>query len=379
MNRFKTKIRQNFKQQRRETMSTKKTHRASPSIAILLLCLVDAAIALAASAPMSLSQLALYQGADREKILIEGAKKEGQLTLYDSHTWFRTFVKEFEKKYPFIKVSEWRNDSKNVIRRAMEEFKSSRNLADVIETTAEGMGLMKRDAMFQEYYSPEARYYPDDVKSKGKNGLYYLGDRETYNSLGFNTNVIGPNDAPRTLKELLDPKWKGKMSIVSTSTGVRWIGNTLNTMGREFLDKMAEQELKVQDMSGAALSGLVASGEVPLSPTIFDADVTVAKQKGAPIEWRPLEPVVATVGSSGLSAKAPNPHAALLFIDFVHSKEGQQLIMKGGLWSPRQDIGTVEQKFKKTYLDEKYSLEELEVKFSQWENLMRQLFISRKR
>src|SRR2546426_12016522 len=101
-------------------------------------------------------------------------------------------------------------------------------------------------------------------------------------------------------------------------------------------------------MSGAALSGLVASGEVPLSPTIFDADVTVAKQKGAPIEWRPLEPVVATVGSSGLSAKAPNPHAALLFIDFVHSKEGQQLIMKGGLWSPRQDIGTVEQKFKKT-------------------------------
>jgi len=378
MNRFKTKIRQNFKQQRRETMSTKKTHRASPSIAILLLCLLNAAIALAASAPMSLSQLALYQGADRERILIEGAKKEGQLTLYDSHTWFRTFVKEFEKKYPFIKVSEWRNDSKNVIRRAMEEFKSSRNLADVIETTAEGMGLMKRDAMFQEYYSPEARYYPDDVKSKGKNALYYLGDRETYNSLGFNTNVIGPNDAPRTLKELLDPKWKGKMSIVSTSTGVRWIGNTLKKMGREFLDKMAEQELKVQDMSGAALSGLVASGEVPLSPTIFDADVTVAKQKGAPIEWRPLEPVVATVGSSGLSAKAPNPHAALLFIDFVHSKEGQQLIMKGGLWSPRQDIGTVEQKFKKTYLDEKYSLEELEVKFSQWENLMRQLFIRKR-
>ncbi len=307
-------------------MFTKRSHRAGPSIAILLLTLLKTAIALAANAPMSPAQLALYQGADREKILTEGAKKEGQLTLYDSHTWFRTFVKEFEKKYPFIKVSEWRNDSKNVIRRAMEEFKSSRNLADVIETTAEGMGLMKRDAMFQEYYSPEARYYPDDVKSKGKNGLYYLGDRETYNSLGFNTNVIGPNEAPRMLKELLDPKWKGKMSIVSTSTGVRWIGNTLNTMGREFLDKMAEQELKVQDMSGAALSGLVASGEVPLSPTIFDADVTVAKQKGA----------------------------------------------------PRQDIGTVEQKFKKTYLDEKYSLEDLEVKFSQWENLMRQLFIRKR-
>jgi len=75
-----------------------------------------------------------------------------------------------------------------------------------------------------------------------------------------------------------------------------------------------------------------------------------AKEKGAPVEWRPLEPVVTNVGSSGLSPKAPNPHAALLFLDFLHSKEGQQLMMKGGLWSPREDIGTVDQKFKKNYL-----------------------------
>jgi hypothetical protein len=68
--------------------------------------------ALAAGAPMTPSQLAVYQGADREKILVEGAKREGQFTLYTSHTWFRTFVKEFEKKYPFVRASEWRNDSK---------------------------------------------------------------------------------------------------------------------------------------------------------------------------------------------------------------------------------------------------------------------------
>ena len=85
-----------------------------------------------------------------------------------------------------------------------------------------------------------------------------------------------------------------------------------------------------------------------MSPTIFDANVTIAKQKGAPVEWRPLEPVVTTVGSSALMAKAPIPHTALLFIDFLLSKEGQQFIMKGGLWSPREDVGTVEQKFKKS-------------------------------
>lgn len=327
---------------------------------------------------MSVAQLALYQGADRERILIEGAKKEGQVTFYNSHTWFRTFVRDFEKKYPFLKVAEWRNDSKNVLRRTLEEFKSSRSLVDVIETTPEAMGVLKKEGLFQEFYSPEARFYPDDVKAKGKNGLYYLGDRETYNSLGFNTQLIAPTEAPRSLKDLLDPKWKGKMAIAGTSTGVRWVGSLLDNLGREYLEKIAAQEIRVQDMAAAALAGLVASGEVPLSPTIFDANVTVAKQKGAPIEWRALEPVVTTVGYSGISAKAQSPHAALLFLDYVHSKEGQQGIMKGGLWSPRDDIGTVEQKFKKLYLDEKYSIDELEAKFSQWENLMRQLFIRKR-
>jgi ABC-type Fe3+ transport system substrate-binding protein len=77
-------------------------------------------------------------------------------------------------------------------------------------------------------------------------------------------------------------------------------------------------------------------------------------------------------------AKAANPHAALLFIDYLLSREGQQLMIKGGLWSPREDVGTIEQKFKKTYLDEKYSLEEMEAKFSQWEGLMRQLFMRKR-
>ena len=101
--------------------------------------------ALGAGAPMSMSQLALYQGPDRGKILIENAKREGQFTLYTSHTWFKTFIKEFEKKYPFVRTSEWRNDSKNVIRKVFEEVKAGRVLADVVETTADGMGVMKRE------------------------------------------------------------------------------------------------------------------------------------------------------------------------------------------------------------------------------------------
>jgi len=346
-------------------------------ILIGLLCLLSNSAALAA-APMPTAQLAVYRGADREKILVEGARREGQFTLYTSHTWFKTFVGEFEKKYPFVRASQWRNDSKNILRKVLEENKAGRALADVVETTADGMGFLRREGLFQEYYSPEARFYPNELKPRGKSGFFYLPNRETYNSLGFNTKQISPATAPKTLKDLLDPKWKGKMAITSTTTGARWIGNALETLGREFLDKLAEQDMSVQDMAPAALINLVASGEIPLSPTIFDANVTLAKQKGAPVEWRPLEPVVTTVGSAGLVAKAANPHTALLFIDYLLSKEGQQLIMKGGLWSPREDVGSLDQKFKKNYLDEKYSSEEMEAKIAQWEGLLRQLFLRKR-
>ena len=337
-----------------------------------------ATLVFAASAPMSPAQLALYQGADREKILIDGAKREGQFTLYTSHTWFKTFVGEFEKKYPFVRASQWRNDSKNIIRKVLEEAKAGRVLADVVETTADGMGFLRREGLFQEYYSPQARYYPNELKPKGKQGFFYLPNRETYNSLGFNTNLIPPGTAPKSLRDLLDPRWKGKMAITSTTTGSRWIGNALEALGREFLDKLAEQDISVQDMAPASLINLVVSGEIPLSPTIFDANVTLAKQKGAPVEWRPLEPVVTTVGSAGLLTRASNPHSALLFIDYLLSKEGQQLIMKGGLWSPREDVGSLEQKFRKSYLDEKYPSEEMEAKIAQWEALMRQLFMRKR-
>ena len=345
---------------------------------ITIFVILIATTSIAANAPSTVAQIALYQGADREKILVEGARREGQVTFYNSHTWFRTFVKDFEKKYPFIKVAEWRNDSKNILRRVTEEAKSGRGLADVIETTPEAIGILKRDGILQEYYSPEARFFPDDVKSKGKNGFYYVGDRETYIGLGFNTNLITQADAPKSLRDLLNPKWKGKMSIVTSSTGTRWIGNALDAMGREFVEKFAEQDVRLQDMSGAALSGLVVTGEIPLSPTIFDANVSVHKQNNAPIDWRPLEPVVTNVGYSSISVKAPNPHAAMLLLDFIHSKDGQQAIMKGGLWAPRDDIGTVDQRFKKSYLDEKYSIEELEIKYGQWEQLIRRLFGQRK-
>jgi len=319
--------------------------------------------AFAASAPMSVVQLALYQGADREPLLIQGAKKEGQIVFYNSHTWFKAVAQEFEKKYPFIKVAEWRADGADVMKRVIEESQAGRFLADVVESTAGNIGGIHSLGLLQEHRSPEIRFFDDDVMKKGKNGVYYWADRETYISLGFNTNHIPVAEAPKRLNDLLDPKWKGKMSLAGGATAARWVGAVIEMAGREFIEKLSAQDVSVHKLSGAALANLVVTGEVPMSPTIFDSNIFVAKRKGAAVEWRPIDPIVANVGYSGLVAKAPHPHAALLFLDYIHSKEGQQFIVKGGLSSPRDDVESlVDQKFKKIYFEAKYSVEEYEKK-----------------
>ncbi len=342
-----------------------------------LLCLLAPSYTLAAQArSMSAAELALYKGQDREKILLEGAKKEGQVVFYTSNTWVAGPVaQEFEKKYPFVKANVWRSDSKALLKRLSEELAAARYIGDVVETSPEYMSLMVREKMLQEHLSPEMSAFDDEAKIKGKAGVFGWSNREIYISLGFNSKLIPAAEAPKSIKDYLEPKWKGKMSIAGTTTGVQWVGALLDMMGREFLEKLSAQEINVQNISGAALSGLVASGEVPLSPTIFNSNIFTHKQKGAPVEWRPLDPVIAGVGISGMVVNAPHPHAALLFLDYLHSKAGQEVAMKGGLSSPRNDIGTLEQKFKKVYMESKYTPEEFEAKIGDWEALMRKLFI----
>lgn len=335
-------------------------------------------VSAAASGSTTLAELALYKGADRERILIEEAKKEGKVTFYTSNTWVVKMAEEFGRKYPFVKVSTWRSDSKKQLKRITEEYASGRYIADVVEANADAIMFLHKEGMLQEHYSPEMRFYSDDVLKRGKSGAYYWADREIYISLGFNAKQVPPAEAPKTMEDLLDPKWKGKMSIAGTTTGVRWVGAVLDAKGREFLDKMSRQDIRVQNISGAALAGLIVAGEVPLSPTIYNSNIFTAKKKGAPVEWRPVQPVLATVGMAGLLTKAPNPHAALLLLDFLHSKAGQQIGLKGGLGSPREDIGSVETKFKKVYLENIYPIDVLVQKMDQWEELMRRLFIMKR-
>src|ERR1044072_9843903 len=131
------------------------TRFASPFalIAAMLLSTVVASYG-AQSKPLSAADLAFYQGADREKILLEGAKKEGQVTFYTSNTWVAgPASQEFEKKYTFVKANVWRSDSKALLKRLTEEVAAGKFIGDVVETDPAYMSIFIKNNMIQEYTS----------------------------------------------------------------------------------------------------------------------------------------------------------------------------------------------------------------------------------
>ena len=119
---------------------------------------------------------------------------------------------------------------------------------------------------------------------------------------------------------------------------------------------------------------MVISGEVPLSPTIFDSHVAESKAKGAPIEWLPIEPTVVNLGATALSVHPVHPNAALLFMDLALSEAGQKIYTEHGYQSLRQGMSGPGGDFKKLYLD--VAIPNYTESFAKWQQLLRTTFAS---
>src|SRR3954462_15117838 len=117
-----------------------------------------AVLALLAVAPATVSaqtDIATYQGADRTQKLVEGAKKEGTLSIYTSATVddMAALSAAFTKKYG-VKVQTWRASSENIIQRAATEARGNRFDVDVFETDGVYMEAIHREKLLQAVDSP---------------------------------------------------------------------------------------------------------------------------------------------------------------------------------------------------------------------------------
>jgi iron(III) transport system substrate-binding protein len=320
---------------------------------------------------ISIAELAAYNKPDRERVLYEGAKKEGVVTWYTSLTGGPNtdMPKVFNAKYPGVAVEVYRGDSDALMSRILQEAQAKRHIVDTLETTFPVLKVMQEMKLLTPYFSPHLASYPDEVKEKADKGLvYWSTDRESYIGLAYNTNVIQGNAIPKNFEDLLKPELRGKIGFNTTDTGARVIGAMLATRGMEFVQKLRAQQISLHPMSGRAILDMVISGELGVSPTTFLSHSRVSIAKGAPIKWVAMDVVPTNAGGVALPANAPHPHAALLFGDFLLSPEGQKFLSKYGL-----DSALNKPAFKRYYAEAGLNAEQYEKESEKWEKLLKEI------
>ena len=285
----------------------------------------QAVVSSAASNFSGHEQIFLNRAQDRLLLMVEKAKKEGTLTLYTSMapSEIGPIAKEFEKKFA-VKVEIWRSTSDGILQRALNESKAKKYNFDVVETNAPEVEILARERTLAEFYSPHLVDLPQNISPKHK---LWVPDRINFYVVAFNTNKIKKEDLPTHLEGFAQAKWRDKLGLEATDGD--WMGTVVNELGEargmSLFKKLAELKPDVRKGHNL-LAQMVSNGEVPVAITAYLGNAQSLKQRGAPVDWVPIEPVVARAQGLGLSKNAPHPYAALLFADFLISPEAQSLL-----------------------------------------------------
>ncbi len=279
-----------------------------------------------AAARGSAIELAAYTGADRQQRLLEGAKKEGPISIYTSAQTddIGAVTAGFEKKYG-LKASIWRAGSEKVLQRAVTEARGNRHTLDVVETNGPEMEAIHREKVFVAVKSPNlAQIIPQALRPHGD----WVGTRLNVFVQAYNTKLVAKSEVPKSWDELLHPRWKGRLGIEAEDQD--WLAGVCSELGEAKAVKLFKDIVAINGMSvrkgHTLLAQLVVSGEIPFALTVYNYKAEQLKDKGAPIDWLAIGTPIARANGVGVSRHAPNPHSAILFYDYEISEEGQRIL-----------------------------------------------------
>jgi iron(III) transport system substrate-binding protein len=274
--------------------------------------------------------------------LVEAAKKEGKVVWYTSLALpsAEKVAKLFETVHPGIKVEVHRTGSQRILQRVMQELQANIKNVDVIHTSDAGHFELLKDRKLLARHTPKGvEAFPAGFKDKDG---YYYGLRATVNVIAYNTQKIPAAEAPKTWKDLLDPRWKGK--LVTAHPGYSGVIAThvlalVHLYGWEYFQALAKNNLMLVQ-SAVDPAGVVASGERPVAVNGGDYTFYQAKKKGNPIEIvYPKEGVPLVVSPTAITTFAPHPNAARLFTDFTFTRDVQQVLADTeGLYTGHPDV-----------------------------------------
>src|SRR6266566_5122433 len=263
--------------------------------------------------------------------LIEAAKKEAKVVLYSAMDLpvGEKLGKAFEAQYPGIAVQIERSGSERLFQRIDQEFASGIRVCDVVNSAdASHFIPWKRNGWLAPFVSEDiAKHFPPQYRDP--DGMFAT-TRIWLSSIAYNTNLVKPDDAPKSFADLLDPKWAGKLikgHPAYSGTIMTTTFQLVRELGWDYFEKLSKQRV-MQVQSSTDPPKKLALGERAVMADGNEYNVVLLKEAGQPVEpVYPTEGTPTISGPTGIFASAPHPNAARLFQAWLHTRETQQFFI----------------------------------------------------
>lgn len=270
---------------------------------------------------------------------MEAARKEGSLTFYTSipEKDMAVLSADFEKRYG-VRVNVWRASTVKVLQRLVAEKRANRWEFDAVDISSPELEALYQEKVLQEVNS---RLHKELMEEAMPAHRGWAPQFITVFVQSYNTNAVKAEALPKTYADLLDPKWKGMLGVEVNDSD--WYCGQVKFLGQEkgarlFQEIAARNKWSVRS-GHSLLANMVVSGEVPLALTTYSYMIDQARQKGAPVDWFTINPVIGRSNGIGVSRNPPHPNAALLFYEYMIS-DAQPLILKMNYLSPVKKLPT---------------------------------------
>ena len=314
-----------------------------------LLFFVAAAVCVAASQPALadgvedvLRKANSLPPEERQKLLVENAKKEGTINFYAATNLRDTqeVVNGFNRHYPFIKVAFSSLGGPGVLNKVSTEYRAGAYQADVVTLTGTYVPELIDKKILARYRSlmlPFLRKGFADPEGHWP-GVYAIGY-----TIIYNTRRVAAKEVPKRYEDLLNPRWKDSMIMDMEAHDL--LAGLIDLWGQQkatdFLRRLAsEQKVRFSRQSHSFMTQLVATGEHDLIVDGYVHNAVAFKEKGAPLDFVMMNPTFIRPPSTiAITSQAPHPHAAALLLDYHLSREASEIMVKNqGRWAPRKDV-----------------------------------------
>lgn len=294
----------------------------------------------AAAVDDTLAKINRLPPVERQATLVREAKNERAVVWYApmNREDLRQFTNAFEAEYPFLKVEILTGGPQSLLNRILTEHRAGRFNYDILNIRSSALYTLKKANAIGRHDSPYRRGLRPGFYDKDG---YFNGIWASLMVYLYNAKQVDRAQAPKSINDLLQPKWKGKMGIDQDADD--WLAAIMeyygDEKGKQIARSLGAQQLNIRK-GRTLVSQLVAAGEFPIQIDAHHHEAVSLRKAGAPVDYVFPEPFVPvkSVSSLAISSQPPHPHAAALLVDFMLSKKGQEIAFKQRRWPALKEL-----------------------------------------